>query len=89
MAGSRLRHRCVPFRAFGDWLIVARPIDGAATILEPTAAVVWRQLDDWTTQQDIDRSLAHAFPTVSTAERLAARIQILEGFRADDLVERS
>ena len=82
------RQRCVPLRAIAEGVIVARPSDGAAVIMQATAAVVWRALDDWTTSGAIDRTLAETYPAVSAAERVAARAEILETLRRDDLLER-
>ena len=56
--------------------------------MEPTAAVVWQQMDDWTTLEEIDERLAAAFPLVPFEDRVAARTTILERLQSDDLVER-
>jgi hypothetical protein len=88
MAGS-LRHRRVPLRVLGDTLIVARPLDGAAVELPLTAALVWYQLDVWTTVAEIDDRLAEEFPEVTEEDRVAARIEILRQLRDEDLLERS
>jgi hypothetical protein len=56
--------------------------------MEPTAAVVWQQMDDWTTLEEIDGRLAAAFPLVPLEDRVAARTTILERLQSDDLVER-
>jgi hypothetical protein len=72
----------------GDELIVARPRDGAPVVMESTAALVWRQLDDWVTADEIDHRLAEQFPEVSEDDRVAARVEILTRLRDDDLIER-
>ena len=69
-------------------LIVARPSDGAPVVLDVTAAVVWRLLDDWATAGDVDRCLGHAFPEVTLEERRSAWTAMLAALEADDLVER-
>jgi hypothetical protein len=84
---SRLRHRRVPNRVVGDTVIVARPRDGAPVTMTSAAALVWRQLDDWTTAVEIDGRLADVFPEVPAEERLAARNEILRTLRNDDLLE--
>ena len=61
---AMLRHRTVPMRAFGDTVIAARPRDGGPVVMVSTAALVWRQLDDWITPGEIDRRLAEEFPAV-------------------------
>src|SRR5262249_33796327 len=81
------RHRPVPYRAFANRLIVARPFDGAPVLLANTAACVWRALDDWTTTDRIDGRLAEHFPEVAAEERVVARIEILRILGDDDLVE--
>jgi hypothetical protein len=68
-------------------LIVARPRDGAPTVLEANAVIVWHVMDDWTTTGEIDRRLADAFPDVAGHERERARSEILRTLRADDLIE--
>jgi hypothetical protein len=88
MAGM-LRHRRAPVRIFGDTLIAARPRDGAPVVMESTAALIWHELDGWTTVEEIDLRLAEAFPQVPNAERVAARIQIVTMLRDDDLIERA
>ena len=85
---SALRHRRVPNRVLGDTLIVARPRDGAPVVMSSTAALVWRELEDWTTPAEVDVRLADAFPEVPEEERVAARIEILTALRNDDLLER-
>jgi hypothetical protein len=82
-----LRHRRVPLRVFGTKLIVARPSDGAPVVMAPTASLVWRLLDDWTTQAEIDRRLAEEFPEVRDADRVTALAKILGTLRDDDLLE--
>jgi hypothetical protein len=86
--GSRLRHRLVPFREFGDKLIVARPSDGAPVVLAAPAAAVWRLLDDWTTPAAIDQQLAAAFPEVSSTARERVRGEVLSELEKDLLLER-
>lgn len=85
---TRLRHRSVPEREFGDRLIVARPVDGAPVVLAAPAAFVWRQLDEWVSLHDLDRRVAASYPGLPTQERWAACEQILEKLGDDDLVER-
>ena len=87
--GPAIRHRAVPSRQLGDKLVVARPLDGAPVVLAPTAAVVWRTLDDWTTASEIDRLLAEVFPGVAAHDREAAGAQILVALTDDDLLEQS
>jgi hypothetical protein len=84
-----LRHRNVPWRALDDKLVVARPSDGAPVVLAPTAALVWRHLDRWTSADEIDHRLAEVFPEVPADEREAARASILVALTDDDLVERA
>lgn len=84
-----IRHRPVPSRQLGDKVVVARPQDGAPVVLAPTAAVVWRVLDDWTTHVAIDHRLAELFPDIAAHDRRAARDQILVALRDDDLLEPS
>jgi hypothetical protein len=86
---ARLRHRRVPTRRLGDTLIAARPRDGGAVVMETTAAVVWQQMEDWTSERDIDQRLASVFPDVADEARIAARIEILELLGNEDLIERS
>lgn len=74
-------------RALGDKLIVARPIDGAPVVLSPIAAVVWRDLDSWTTTAGIDRRLARAFPEVASELRHEARVDVLTTLTDDGLLE--
>jgi hypothetical protein len=85
---GRLRHRRTPERVLGDEVIVARPRDGMPVVFEPTAALVWKLLDDWSTTDDIDHRLADRFPEVSQEERVAARVEVLTMLRDEDLVER-
>jgi hypothetical protein len=86
---STLRHRRVPVRALPDALMVARPSDGAAVMLESTAASVWHLLDDWTTPDAVDRRLGDMFPGVAPADRSAARVQILQTLWDEGLLERA
>ena len=88
-AADLVRHRQVPWREVGDKVVAARPSDGAPVVLAPTAAVVWRQLDAWTTPDDIDTRLGEVFPEVATTDRVAARAAILDALSDDDLLERS
>jgi hypothetical protein len=83
-----LRHRPVSERVFGEKLIVARPRDGAPVVMEPNAAIVWRQLDDWTTPVEIDRRLGEVFPGTADEVRVTTRAQILGMLENDDLIER-
>jgi len=69
-------------------LIVARPRDGAPVVMSAIAALVWQQLDDWTTLSEIDRWLAETFPDTPAEVRLAGRTEILERLEDDDLIER-
>jgi hypothetical protein len=87
-ATAVLRRRPVPLRALGDSVIVARPGDGSPVVLAPTAAFVWRLLDGPTTEADIDRRLADAFPAVTEPERATALAQILDILWDDGLLER-
>jgi hypothetical protein len=87
-SAERLRHRRRPERWLGDELIVARPRDGLPIELHHTAALVWRQLNDWTTAEDIDHRLAEEFPEVSREDRVAARVDVLTMLGDEDLVER-
>lgn len=86
--GWQLRHRRVPFREFGDKLIVARPSDGAPVVLAAPAVAVWRLLDDWTTPAAIDQQLADAFPDVSSIARERVRGEVLSELEKDHLLER-
>ena len=86
---TRLRHRRVPTRTLADTLIAARPRDGGAVVMEATAAVVWQQLERWTTEDEIDQRLAMVFPDVADEERIAARTEILRHLGDEDLIERS
>jgi hypothetical protein len=83
-----LRHRPVPTRAFGRKLIVARPRDGAPVVLDVTATVLWRLLEDWTTAPEVDRRLGQAFADVTPQERQSARATIIATLEDDDLIER-
>ena len=83
-----VRRRRVPTRTLVDRLIVARPLDGAPVVLAPTAAVIWRLLDGWTSTEAVDRGLADAFPDVSEQERVEARTEILAMLHREDLLER-
>ena len=76
-SGERLRHRRTPERILGDELIVAGLRDGLPIELEHTAALIWRQLDEWTTVEEIDHRLAEQFPDISQEERVAARVDVL------------
>jgi hypothetical protein len=84
-----VRRRAVPSRRLGDQLVVARPLDGAPVVLAPTAAIIWRVLDDWTTPDGIDLRLAEVFPDISARDRETARTQILIALSDDDLLERA
>ncbi len=86
--GSAIRHRAVPWRQIGDKIVVARPVDGAPVVLAPTAAVVWRGLDDWTGEDGLDLRLAQIFPDIAASERESARSQILVALADDGLLER-
>lgn len=86
--GWRLRHRLVPFREFGDKLIVARPQDGAPVVLAAPAVAVWHLLDDWTTTAAIDQQLARAFPEVSSMTRERVWGEVLSELERDHLLER-
>lgn len=72
----------------GHKLVVARPLDGAPVVLAPTAAIVWRQLDGWSSRREIDRQLASVYPNVATDERCEALTEILDALANDDLLER-
>jgi Coenzyme PQQ synthesis protein D (PqqD) len=85
---AKLRHRRVPTRLVGEKVIVARPHDGAPVVLAATASFVWRQLESWTTADEIDRRMAEAFPDVREDDRVIARAEILGMLANDDLVER-
>ena len=87
-AAEVVRHRRVPMRVLRGETIVARPRDGAPVVMASTAALVWQQLDGWTTPRAIDRLLAAAFPEVAGDERVAARTEILKMLRDEDLLER-
>ncbi len=84
-----VRHLAVPSRELGDKLIVARPADGAPVVLAATAAVVWRELDEWKAPGEIDRRLAEVFPGVAVHDREAALAEILDALTDDGLLERS
>ena len=88
MPAAELRHKRVPTRGFGHKLIVARPDDGAPVVMEPTAVLVWQQLDDWVTVDDLDRCLATAYPEVPKEDRVAARTEILGVLKDDGFLER-
>jgi hypothetical protein len=75
-------------RVLGNEVIVARPRDGAPVVMASTAALVWHQLNGWTTPGEIDRFLAETFPEVADEDRVAARTEILRMLRDDDLIER-
>jgi hypothetical protein len=82
------RHRRVPFRTFGDSVIVARPSDGTSVVIESAAALVWRALEVWCTADDVDRCLSQAYPDVPREERVAAWRLTLKLLEDEDLVER-
>jgi hypothetical protein len=88
-ADAVVRRRRVPEREYADKVIVARPRDGAPVVLAATAAVVWRQLDGWTTTDEIDRILAATYPEVAPPERVAARTEVIAMLEDDDLLERA
>lgn len=83
-----LCHRAVPERAIGDKIVVARPDDGSPVVLAPTAAIIWRALDDWTTPVEVGKLLAAVFPTVSDTDRTDAVADAIALLAADDLIER-
>ena len=56
--------------------------------MAPTAALVWRTLDDWITPAEIDRRLAETFPEVGQEDRVVARTEILGMLQDDELIER-
>ena len=56
--------------------------------MAPTAALVWRTLDDWVTPAEIDRRLAETFPEVGQEDRVVARTEILGKLQDDELIER-
>jgi hypothetical protein len=86
---KRVRHRTVPTRVVDDKVVAARPSDGAPVVLAPTAAMVWRLLDDWTSEEQLRCRLAELFPHVSGAERTATLAAILNALSNDDLLDRS
>jgi hypothetical protein len=79
----------VPFREFGDKLIVARPLDGAPVVLAAPAVAVWRLLDEWTTVDAIDLQLADAFPEVTSTARAQVQIEVLAQLATDGLLDRA
>ena len=68
--------------------MLARPRDGTALVLGPTAAVVWSALEGWTTPSTLDAALGDVFPEVSAAERSAALDEILTLLEGEALLER-
>jgi len=84
-----VRHRCVPERTFGSKVIVARPTDGTPVVLAATAAVVWRQVDAWTTLVEVVDALGDAYATVGADERLRTAREILQRLEVDELLERA
>lgn len=87
VATPRIRRRPVPSRELIDLTIVARPADGTPVVLAPTAATVWKALEDWITTDEIDRRLEAAFPDVSEFDRHSARQQVLITLEEEGLVE--
>jgi hypothetical protein len=94
-AGSRessppeaIRHAAVPVRRVGGEVIIGRPSDGTPAVLAPAAAFIWRQLDRWTTPDEIDAAIAESFPEVSVADRRASLGKVVADLERDDLLER-
>src|SRR5262245_27682256 len=85
---TMLRHRRVPVRVFGLKIIVARPRDGAPVVLGPTAAVVWRLMDEWTSTEDLDHGLATTYSDEADEDRAATRVELVDLLEDDDLIER-
>jgi hypothetical protein len=83
------RRRRVPTRTLGDIVIVARPRDGGPVVLESTAALVWQQLENWTTPDEIDQTLAKVYPDVPDEDRVEARIETLKVLGGEGLIEQS
>ncbi len=83
-----LRHRRVPTRTFANRVIVARPLDGTALVLGPTAASVWRLLDSWVSTSEVDAGLGVRFPDVPEHDRLRSSREILALLDDEGLLER-
>jgi hypothetical protein len=82
-----IRHAAVPVRLVGAEVIIGRPSDGTPVVLAPAAAFIWRQLDHWTTVDEIDASIAKSFPEVSLADRGASLSKVVSDLERDGLLE--
>ncbi len=75
-------------RPQGRFEVVVRRPDGTPAVLAPAAAFIWRQLDRWTTPDEIDAAIAESFPEVSAADRRASLGKVVADLERDDLLER-
>lgn len=82
------RKVAVPLRLAGDKIVIARPADGVATLLDTTAATVWHLLGESRTRSALSSKLGEIFPAIDRVEREDACSQILAALERDGLVER-
>jgi hypothetical protein len=59
-----IRRRRLPDRIVGDQIVVVRPGVDDAVVLGGAAALVWLELDDWTTETDLSSAVAVSHPEV-------------------------
>ena len=78
----------VPHRWINRELIVAEPGNGVPMLLNPTAARIWRLLEDWAEPETVQQTLREDFADVDN-EQLAADIRAaLELMLREGLIER-
>lgn len=82
----RFRAVAVPTRRVGARTVVARPADGAARLLNPTAAQVWELLHEPMTADEVDRHLGTLYPAADEHRRTTDLHRLLDELRSERLV---
>lgn len=78
----------MPDRIVGDQVVAAGAGDADPVVLGGVAAVVWVELDEWTTEGEVAGRLANAFPDVAEQERSEMLAQALRMLDEAGLLER-
>lgn len=87
--GVRYRTRPVPLRRVGDETVVARPEDGKALVLNPTATVIWQAMASWSSTDELLGRLETVYPATPDATRVEGLERLVAELLSEGLVESS
>lgn len=69
-------------------MVLARPADGQAVVLDPTSSVIWVMLADWCSLGELEQKVAVVYPRIAADERRAGLTEVLQLLDAEGLLER-